>query len=374
MAKYQNGLEKLTGLVEESGKRLSEIRQAEKIKTSLSPYVSSTLDLMGENAPQERIDLAGIDLVKRYNALTGESWQYEMGNGRGMTVTDSKTGESKVIPWEELTTPDLEAKALMVNPIYQRQLLRQQHMEDQELAIQQQNADAHTMSAEAKKNKYAPQPTPDLKEGELPLASFSGEFRKGYEEGVLKNFQKIPQNQQGIKTIQEMSKIFADHPDIGQSFIQLLDTKEDNILTTFGKRYAESKHPGLLTAMQQLRKLASDLSLDVILSVPGKTATDVFKQTVKDAAPNGKLTKEAFESIAQNWITKATNNIQGATQGLQDLQRGVINAGSASMISPETPTQQSHADSNRVTVKTPDGVGTISREEYDAIKAKRTKR
>jgi hypothetical protein len=157
MAKYQNGLEKLTGLVEESGKRLSEIRQAEKIKTSLSPYVSSTLDLMGENAPQERIDLAGIDLVRRYNALTGESWQYEMGNGRGMAVTDSKTGESKVIPWEELTTPDLEAKALMVNPIYQRQLLRQQHMEDQELAIQQQNADAHTMSAEAKKNKYAPQ-------------------------------------------------------------------------------------------------------------------------------------------------------------------------------------------------------------------------
>jgi hypothetical protein len=190
----------------------------------------------------------------------------------------------------------------------------------------------------------------------------------------LKNFQKIPQNQQGIKTIQEMAKIFADHPDIGQSFIQLLDTKEDNILTTFGKRYAESKHPGLLTAMQQLRKLASDLSLDVILSVPGKTATDVFKQTVKDAAPNGKLTKEAFGSIAQNWITKATNNIQSATHGLQDLQRGVINAGSASMISPETPTQQSQIDSNRVTVKTPDGVGTISREEYDAIKAKRTKR
>jgi hypothetical protein len=220
---------------------------------------------------------------------------------------------------------------------------------DAKRQIEQQKADASMMAAKAKLNKYAPQQTPELNEGELPLNSFSGEFRQGHEASVLKNFQKIPQNQQAIKTIQEMAKIFKEHPDIGQSFIHLLDT--DNIWTVVSKPYADQK---LLSAMQKLRKLASDLSLDVILSVPGKTATDVFKQTVKDAAPNGKLTKESFDSIAQNWITKANNNIQNATQGLQDLHRGVINANSMPHQEPSTGETKSPESSTGKLVKVRD--------------------
>ncbi len=353
--KLYDNMEKMLGSFEAAGMQLQKQNEENLLKqqdmeTKVIPSAVGYLTYLQSNP---RYDEAfnnlnsRVEQIKTVMNFDGDLVALSPRNYEVGIFKDRKTGQLKETPVSSLIPPDILKGRPDLNTYERTQ-------DAEKLKIDQQNADAHTMSAEAKKNKYAPQPMPDLKEGELPLNSFSGEFRKGYEEGVLKNFQKIPPNQQAIKTVEEMSKIFVDHPDIGQSFIQLLDTKEDNILTTFGKRYAESKHPGLLSAMQRLRKLASDLSLDVILSVPGKTATDVFKQTVKDAAPNGKLTKEAFDSIAQNWITKANNNIQGATQGLQDLHRGVINAGSASMV-PSSQEQQNQGVNANTQIKIPEG-------------------
>lgn len=135
LKKYNETLAKLENVIAQSGERLASFQKQEQVKESLTPYVSRTLDLILEKAPQERIDLAGMDLTRRYNQSTGENWEYEMGNGKGIAVINSKTGESAILPWSSLTSPELEEKVMMANPIYQSQLLRQQQMEDRQMAV-----------------------------------------------------------------------------------------------------------------------------------------------------------------------------------------------------------------------------------------------
>lgn len=135
LKKYNETLAKLENVIAQSGERLASFQKQEQVKESLTPYVSRTLDLILEKAPQERIDLAGMDLTRRYNQSTGENWEYEMGNGKGIAVINSKTGESAILPWSSLTSPELEEKVMMANPIYQSQLLRQQQMEDREMGL-----------------------------------------------------------------------------------------------------------------------------------------------------------------------------------------------------------------------------------------------
>ena len=137
LKKYNETVAKLENVAAQSGERLASFQKQEQVKESLTPYVSRTLDLILEKAPQERIDLAGMDLTRRYNQSTGENWEYEMGNGKGIAVINSKTGESAILPWSSLTSPDLEEKVLMANPIYQSQLLRQQQMEDRQMAVRE---------------------------------------------------------------------------------------------------------------------------------------------------------------------------------------------------------------------------------------------
>ena len=65
LAKYTATLDKLQAYNEEAQGRLAEAQKKEEIKEGISPYVSRTLDLIAEGAPQERIDLAGVDLARR---------------------------------------------------------------------------------------------------------------------------------------------------------------------------------------------------------------------------------------------------------------------------------------------------------------------
>ena len=151
LKKYNETAAKLENVAAQSGERLASFQKQEQVKESLTPYVSRTLDLILEKAPQERIDLAGMDLTRRYNQSTGENWEYEMGNGKGIAVMNSKTGESAILPWSSLTSPELEEKVMMANPIYQSQLLRQQQMEDRQMAVTEKSGSNRDGGAVAQK-------------------------------------------------------------------------------------------------------------------------------------------------------------------------------------------------------------------------------
>jgi hypothetical protein len=72
-----------------------------------------------------------------------------MGNGKGVAVVDRNTGQSAIIPWSKLTSPELQDKIIMADPVYQSQLARQQKREDAELALSERNTVANETRAHA---------------------------------------------------------------------------------------------------------------------------------------------------------------------------------------------------------------------------------
>ena len=171
LAKYQGTLKKLEDVVALSGERLATFQKGEQVKQNLTPYVSRTLDLILEGAPQERIDLAGVDLTDRYNQQTGENWKYEMGNGKGVAVVDRNTGQSAIIPWSKLTAPELQEKVIMADPVYQSQLARQQKREDAKLGMAERNTAANETRANASllKSQKAAENSPEEMEKQTYL-------------------------------------------------------------------------------------------------------------------------------------------------------------------------------------------------------------
>lgn len=146
---FEDTLAKMEAYSLEAQGRLAEAQKKEEIKEGLSPYVSRTLDLIMEGAPQERIDLAGIDLARRLSAISGDKLEYAMGNGNGLTLRNPETGEDTYVTWEDLAAPNIQEKVMMANPVYQSQLLRQQQMEAHDMALQERDTAARELGAEA---------------------------------------------------------------------------------------------------------------------------------------------------------------------------------------------------------------------------------
>jgi hypothetical protein len=153
LERYTSTLDKLQAYAEEAQGRLAEAQKKEEIKEGLSPYVSRTLDLIMEGAPQERIDLAGIDLARRLSAVSGDTLEYAMGNGNGLTLVNPETGEDTYVTWEDLAAPNIQEKVMMANPVYQSQLLRQQQMEAHDMALQERTTAAQELRAQASMQK-----------------------------------------------------------------------------------------------------------------------------------------------------------------------------------------------------------------------------
>ena len=150
---FEDTLAKMEAYSLEAQGRLAEAQKKEEIKEGLSPYVSRTLDLIMEGAPQERIDLAGIDLARRLSAVSGDKLEYAMGNGNGLTLINPETGEDTYVTWEDLAAPNIQEKVMMANPVYQSQLLRQQQMEAHDMALQERTTAAQELRAQASLQK-----------------------------------------------------------------------------------------------------------------------------------------------------------------------------------------------------------------------------
>src|SRR6202035_5539720 len=68
----------------------------------------------------------------------------------------------------------------------------------------------------------------------------------------------------------------------------------------------------------------SDLNLSTVMGLPARTSTDIMKKTIREAAPNGNLTKDAFEEIASSWEKRAKENIGHANTYMHGLKNGYI--------------------------------------------------
>ncbi|CAK9250432.1 unnamed protein product [Sphagnum jensenii] len=229
LEKYQGTLKKLEDVVALSGQRLATFQKGEEVKQSLTPYVSRTLDMILEGAPQERIDLAGVDLTDRYNGQTGENWKYEMSNGKGVAVVDRNTA----------------ANETRANASLKKATLAEQNM---------------LPSAE--------------NEGNIPLAKLGG---KGLtpiigslnaEMGLSK---EIPQV---LKMLQDAKHIIRDHPRIGSSWANLVGS---NSVTRglLGEKDRE--------AYEKLEKITNRVA-EAFIRAKGGNISDSERETIKNVS------------------------------------------------------------------------------------------
>lgn len=301
------------------------------------PQVLSYAENVTKLDPQsQRMMAQGI--LDGWNRFTGDDFKLNAIDGSDpyiFTVT-SKEG-TKVMDIRDMFAGDdaLQARLAAKMPEYQMQLQEKRQKLAAEYAFKQEDIDIKKYDKGIEGGQFGTrggsegaedkEPTPEGYKF-IPLDGLEKSARADYQKKVYADIEKIPTNQQAIETISEMKAIFnkKGRENIGNSLINLLDVdpKDENSWATLVARKFADKDE--LADLERLKKLASDLNLSVILSTPGKTATDIFKQAVKSAAPHGKLTKEGFDDIANKWEKKAQANIKLSLAKAEAMNKGKI--------------------------------------------------
>lgn len=289
LKKYNETVAKLENVAAQSGERLASFQKQEQVKESLTPYVSRTLDLILEKAPQERIDLAGMDLTRRYNQSTGENWEYEMGNGKGIAVMNSKTGESAILPWSSLTSPELEEKVMMANPIYQSQLLRQQQMEDREMRLMEMSGSNRGVGAVAQKQ---PEKTPEDMQRETYLQLH--ELLKNGDPTIGAGT-KLLENTWGNIPVLGSNPLTAEQ----QQYRQMLSDLKGQVFKKFGYRnQAEFDH--IQTLPENLPREQASKLIEAELKKLGVDPSQIQSQTTNPVTPPQSIHQDVPNIISPN--------------------------------------------------------------------------
>jgi hypothetical protein len=163
-----------------------------------------------------------------------------------------------------------------------------------------------------------------LSECEIPIETLEPSARADVQKKAHKANEDVPVNERALKNIEKMRAIFKVYPDIGSSFLQVLDTsplKAPGLMTQLARKFADPKK---VAAIQKLKKYADDLNLQTILDAPGKTATNIFKESVARASPNGILDERAFNDISASWEDKIHTNLEKAKIYKESLKKRVV--------------------------------------------------
>lgn len=206
--------------------------------------------------------------------------------------------------------------------------LLQKHRAAQLAELQQYHKGRLGVEARKLESKELNAPASESNEG-IVLNKMPRVFQNEFSKLALKSKDTAKTSKRTIDTINEMEQIFAEHPDIGSSFVNLLESEEGGISGKISRQltrqFASEK---TLTAVQRLRKLSADLNLSTVLGMPGKVATDLLKKQIQASAPGGNLTYDAFKAIAENWKKRAHENINEFEKYQEALKTGVYEPGS----------------------------------------------
>ena len=159
---------------------------------------------------------------------------------------------------------------------------------------------------------------------EVPLQKMGKQFANDWGKLVVKEISQIPINQRTVSTVQEMKDIFEKYPNIGSSFLNMIDNEEGKTENSFWNMLAKKVvNDDELSAVQQLKKLSNDLTLSTVKGLSGTSATDIMKKAVKASSPSGRLTHDSFNKIADSWSKRANENIRHAKLIENSLSRGM---------------------------------------------------
>jgi len=281
------------------------------------PSVLAYMNNIDKLDPQSQF-LMAQNILSKYSAETGEPLKLISigGSNPNMVTVEGENGASVL----DLTTLFAGNDALedqIAHKSVDYQLALQQKRDDVErgFEIKEEKNNIAREKIEKDNYEYGDEQETFNFNGQnfdvVPLAGLEKGEKTDYGKSVNKAVAQIGVNENALGSIKTMRDIFNRNPNIGESFVNMLSSGEDE--DTWGRWV--SKHfvsRQERADMEILKKAAGDLNLSTVLSVPGKSATDLLKQTIKSAAPTGTLTKQGFDKIANEWETRASSNIEMA--------------------------------------------------------------
>lgn len=161
---------------------------------------------------------------------------------------------------------------------------------------------------------------------EMPFSQMDKEEKKIAFDDINKARRNMPVYKTNIRNLQKMQEIFDKNPNIGTSYVQLLnDNSKDNfptkLIKLWGKKLINKQD---LDDMTELNKYAADLNLGVIKDYPAKTGTDVLKAMISKANPDGSIPKGAFDAITKDLIARNEHNKNYVMKALEGRKRGIF--------------------------------------------------
>lgn len=304
-------------------------------KREMMPQVLAYMDNIDGLDPQSQRIMAA-DILNQYGQAIGEDFKLSSIDGSNpflMTIQSDKG--QQLFDLRSMFAGDdaIQQSIAMKMPEYQKKLQEERERKKTEFALKQDALDVKKFKegipggaygVKGNQSNYDPNQKLEVDGISYDVDSLSHLSKKAlahYETKVLDDLDKIPKQNQAYQAIQDMKEVFDRNPNIGSSFVNMLDDPDgvDSWFNIIGRKLAGQD----LTDMEILKKATNDLNLDTILGISGKAATDLLKRAVQSASPSGKLTKGGFAKNATTWEKKIKDNIRLANAKNAALKRGL---------------------------------------------------
>ena len=153
----------------------------------------------------------------------------------------------------------------------------------------------------------------------IPLASLTPGARTAEHKTYKEHDTAIKKNEHSIHILNEMKKIFDKHPDIGDSYVHLLNDE-----SYIGKTQRSLMNKDKLTAIQKLNKLGNELIFEKIKGVPAKGLNQFLEKKIGQSVASGESTKDAADFVIKEMINEAKNVIGDSKNYVQSYKKGFI--------------------------------------------------
>lgn len=310
-------------------------------QASLMPQIMSYVKNVNVMDAQSRRFMAQ-DILEQYGNAIGENFKLTSIDGTNpflMTIQSDKG--QQVFDMRSILESDPMANQLVAEKMpefqvglqeqranNQRAMLEQQQTEAQNPHISEQNvpqnsdnmapenSNTNNMGLEDYGNYYA-----------MSMDKMGQAAEDKYQTQVIEANKQIKVNEKAIAGIERMKEVFRKYPNIGTSYIQMINSGDEESWSNWVMKKFSNKDE--LAAMQILAKESNALVLSTVLGVPGKSATDLLKKAIFSASPNGTLTAKGFDHIATTWENDAKEAIdfihaqyRGMNEGKMIIYKG----------------------------------------------------
>jgi len=305
----------------------------ESARQEFLPQVVAYADNIDKLDPQSQRIMAQ-SILEGYGRAIGEDFKLMAIDGSNpfvMTVESSKGAQ--VFDVRSMFAGDkvMEQQLAMKMPEYQMKLQNERQDKEREFALKEKEHALKMYEKGVPGGQYGTSggangegKTLEIADHSYKVGNLSGvekTARAEYQKKVYKDVDSIPKNNQALEAIETMREVFERNPNIGSSFINMLDNPDgtESWFNLIGRKLSGQD----LSDMEILKKATNDLNLDTILGITGKAATDLLKRAVQAASPSGKLTKKGFDVNAAKWEKKARQNNELAMAKYEAMQKGL---------------------------------------------------